>query len=108
MEGESVVKGTLEERFWAKVDKRGPDKCWPWTGARNNREYGQICIGGHQGRLLLAHRVSWELAHGSIPKGMCVLHRCDNPLCVNPCHLFLGTHRENMEDSVRRWTSQLR
>ena len=82
---------TLEERFWAKVDKSGD--CWEWTGAKDR--YGQI---GHNQKVKAAHRVSWEIHNGAIPDGMCVLHRCDNPPCVRPDHLFIGTMADNCKD----------
>ena len=82
------------DRFWSKVDKRGPDDCWNWTAAKI-REYGSFTFnGGTQ----LAHRVSWELAHGKSPGDLCVCHRCDNPSCVNPAHLFLDTQQGNVHD----------
>lgn len=89
---------TLEiaERFWQKVDRsRGIDSCWMWVRQRDACGYGRLQIGT---RNALAHRVSWELNRGDIPKGMHVLHRCDQPGCVNPGHLFLGTHQDNMAD----------
>lgn len=83
------------ERFWAKVDKTGD--CWNWTSV--GKRYGQFSVGG---KLLLAHRVSWSLSNGPIPDGLHVLHRCDNGKCVNPEHLFLGTHFDNMRDKVSK------
>lgn len=94
----------LEERFWEKV-RKGP-QCWEWTGSRV-RGYGYF---GAWGRVRLAHRVSWQLRHGEIPPGLCILHRCDNPSCVRPGHLFIGTQRDNMQDAKRKgrtWQSRV-
>lgn len=86
----------IHVRFWAKVDASGgPDGCWIWTGARFPFGYGAIKIGG---RPRGAHRTAWELVNGPIPEGLNVLHHCDNPPCVNPAHLFLGTLRDNALD----------
>ena len=89
---------TLEERFWSKVRKADGDACWAWTGAKRS-DYGAIKIAGDS---VLAHRVAWELTNGPIPEGQHVLHRCDNPPCVNPSHLFTGSHADNMRDAFRK------
>lgn len=93
---------TLATRFWAKVDRRGPDQCWPWTAYRNKKGYGQIKVGGKYGQVISAHRVAHELLIGPIPDGLCVCHSCDNPPCCNPAHFWLGTNAENNADKVAK------
>jgi|SRR5215475_5298108 len=89
----------MNERFAQKFEVRGLNDCWPWMGQRLRSGYGVLSI---DGRMQRAHRVMWELEHGSIPDGMWVLHHCDNPPCVNPNHLWLGTHSDNMRDMKQK------
>lgn len=88
-------------RFWSKVDKTST--CWLWTGMPNGWGYGTFKVSAGNDRF--AHRLSWEIHKGPIPKGLCVCHKCDRPICVNPDHLFLGSHRDNRDDAIRkgRW-----
>jgi uncharacterized protein YjiS (DUF1127 family) len=83
------------ELFWSKVKRGGPDECWPWLAATNEKGYG--VVGGKDGTTK-ANRVAWKLTNGPIPDGKCVLHRCDNPPCCNPGHLFTGTRGDNNRD----------
>lgn len=87
----------VQERFMNKVLQT--DTCWNWTGYRNSYGYGKFCLNK---KIDFAHRVSFTLFKGEIPKGMCILHSCDNPRCVRPQHIRLGTHKENMEDKVAK------
>lgn len=101
--------GNNEQRFWRKVDKRGPDECWPFTGTKNQYGYGRIRKGGDRGgKMIFAHRVSWEMHNGPIPDGLQALHKCDNPPCVNPAHLFLGDNDDNIKDKLQKGRARSR
>lgn len=92
------IPTTPAERFWAQVNKSKGRGCWIWTATISGK-YGQISI---KSRKFTAHRFSWELHNGAIPSGQQVLHRCDNPVCVRPSHLFLGDSSANMRDMVAK------
>lgn len=87
----------IAERFWAKVEKT--DGCWEWTAFVHPKGYGMFGVGREARR---AHRVSYEIANGPIPDGLCVCHSCDNRRCVRPDHLFLGTNQDNVDDKMRK------
>jgi HNH endonuclease len=85
----------LRERFMENASPEPMSGCWLWVGAAFNTGYGQLRVGA---KTISAHRLAWELFRGLIPDGLSVLHRCDVPACVNPDHLFIGTHNDNNQD----------
>jgi len=87
-----------ESAFWSRVARGKENECWPWTGGKI-KGYGYLILNGSG---YYAHRVSWLLFSGEDPLGKCVLHKCDNPPCINPDHLYAGSHGDNMRDMFRR------
>lgn len=88
----------IQERFWEKVEIIPFHSCWEWTGTRSR--YGDFCI--KKNKNISAHRFSWQIHFGAIPKGIFVCHKCDNTHCVRPEHLFLGTAQDNVNDALKK------
>jgi hypothetical protein len=95
----------IVDRFWAKVRKADGDACWEWTGATKPQGYGVMGVGKRGTGVIRVTRFSYELHFGPFDKELFVLHKCDNPRCVRPDHLFLGTARDNIRDAMAkgRW-----
>lgn len=100
-----TTQENMNQRFWSKVSKAGPDDCWPWNGANTSsdsthgRGHGRI---RYMGKLLMAHHMSWMIAGNVLPENKYLLHTCDNPRCVNPNHLYVGTIQDNTDDMRQR------
>ena len=88
---------TKHSTFWDKVDKT--DTCWLWQASKDKHGYGQLT---YHGRHRMAHHVAFELTHGAVPDGLVICHTCDTPGCVNPDHLYAGTHKQNTADMLER------
>ena len=96
-----VVTQAMGARFWAKVDRRGPDECWPWTGGVNGDGYGRFYL--KRKKMTAATRVAWSLATGrEFPADKLACHSCDNPGCVNPGHIWPGTQSDNIKDCANK------
>lgn len=94
----SLGEPGFADKFWSRVNKT--ESCWLWIGPKARHGYGRLWLPCRMA--MSAHRVAWRLANGAIPGGMEILHKCDNPPCVNPGHLLCGTHAQNMRDSLSK------
>jgi len=100
----SLFSDKFIKRFWSRVEMSGPDDCWNWVAGKTSAGYGHLRA---ERRWFYAHRVSYQLTFGEIPDRAVICHRCDNPGCVNPSHLFAGSQLDNMEDRDRKGRSPL-
>lgn len=97
------LRGSIEERFWRYVIRGADNECWNWTGAAISLKSGRRgVLATGTSKFDYAYRISWKIHRGEIPDGLFVCHHCDNPLCVNPSHLFIGTAKDNTQDMIRK------
>lgn len=96
-----MVPAHITEKFWAKLPKRSAEECWEWVGAKKDFGYGVI-VCKQMKRSYMTHRVAYIATIGDIPEGQFVCHKCDNPPCCNPAHLFLGSPQDNSRDCQKK------
>lgn len=96
-----IFNSEFVKSFWSLVNIGLEDECWEWKRGKSGAGYGEIKV-PNIARVMYAHRVAWGITHGDIPDGMHILHKCDNPPCCNPKHLFLGTQADNVQDCVKK------
>ena len=97
------VMDSFSKRFWDRVNIGAPDECWKWTGETTSNGYGRyVTRYAKPNSRTGAHRIAWMLSYGEIQAGLCVCHKCDNPPCCNPAHLWIGTHRDNTLDAFKK------
>ena len=95
------IRGDPRIRFWKRVNKSGPNGCWVWEGSKDKLGYGRFNLGGRSGRPVLIHHYAWMDIYGRFPRD-CLLHKCDNPSCCNPDHLFEGSRKDNVDDMIAK------
>lgn len=104
----SILTSPVLDRFWSKVDRRGANCCWIWNASTTHAGYGKLCIiTDGKKRFFLSHRISYIVHYGSFDRDLLVCHTCDNPKCVNPKHLWLGTNLTNAIDKMNKGRDNL-